>query len=630
MKPYLKVFAVLALIAGGLWATKYYFFTEKKFTVTDDQMYLFRDKIGPETLSTVKKCIPTSWKKYNSGENYGIGILLSDTASSWLGLVHAFKSFGIPFKVHTKVEEAMKHDMVMVYPMISGNVFTKKELKQMDAFLKKGKTLVGFNVLGGLTEDFGIGGATPSKENYAINIIDTANVLLKEFTSSIERKIMLGRQSDFEEVMGTYSYQNTALIPLLSYESGEACMTQYYFRDGGRAFALGLDLGEYIMRYENGRTYNAHRTYVNGYEPSIDVLIRLLNAIYRSASSTAVKLNTVPYNKALTVCITHDIDYTKSVKNTLEYAKLEKENNIEATYFIQTKYIRDWNDDIFFDKKGASILKQVHDMGMEIASHSVAHSKVYSKFPIGDGNEKYPEYRPFVKDRYKAEGGTVLGELRVSKYLLENCIPGVKVESFRPGHLSYPFALPECLLASNYKYSSSITANLTLTHLPFQLMYKRGYEQELEIFEFPVTVEDEKMPRLDLRLQKSLDLANEISKYGGFMNVLIHTDTVGYKYSFEKGFIEALKQKACFMSIRKFASWWVKRNALRFWVKAKGNKRYQLTIAKTKHTLYGISFTVPDSWQLENNPKGVRQSGNQILIDKLNKQVNLTFTKTSN
>jgi len=43
------------------------------------------------------------------------------------------------------------------------------------------------------------------------------------------------------------------------------------------------------------------------------------------------------------------------------------------------------------------------------------------------------------------------------------------VVSFRPGHLSYPFALPQALQATGFAFSSSVTAGNALSHLPFRL-----------------------------------------------------------------------------------------------------------------------------------------------------------------
>ena len=53
------------------------------------------------------------------------------------------------------------------------------------------------------------------------------------------------------------------------------------------------------------------------------------------------------------------------MSNAVTYAEYEKSQQIGATYFIQTKYIRDFNDDIFFDDKGVVHLKKLVELGMD-------------------------------------------------------------------------------------------------------------------------------------------------------------------------------------------------------------------------------------------------------------------------
>ena len=619
-----KRLIVLILLIVGIIGYKYYKRIHKSnFEIDKKQVYIFKDKEGPLTNSTLPTFAKTSWKKYTGGPNYGIGILLSDTNSSWLGLVHAFKSFGIQFKIYTTTDDAIKHDVILVYPLISGKVFKENDLKKLDNYLRHGGTLIGVNVLGGLIEDFGFKNAIPSRTNFKVKINDMESIITNKFTDAKEQEISLGDKNSFDKTIGTYHYSLPATKPILIYENGEACMTQYYYKGNGKAFALGIDLGEFALRSENERGFNAQRTYVNDYEPSLDVLIRIIKNIYTSSASNAVTINTVPANKALTVCITHDIDFTRSIKYAVYYAKMEKMKNVNTTYFIQTKYVKDWNDDIFFNEQGTKYLNTISDLGMEIGSHSVAHSNIYSKFDIGTGTELYPDYTPFVKSKNEASGGTVLGELRVSKYLLEACLKNTKVVSFRPGHLSYPFALPQSLIATGYKFSSSVTANSVLTHLPYQLQYNRETEEELNTFEFPVTIEDEGKPRLDLRLNKSLELARKISNYGGLMNVLVHTDTLAYKLRYEEQLIDSLKNIAHFSSIKDFGNWWENRNDIQFHVEELKGKKYLKVISPKSIT--EIGFTIPSSWVLVSNDNNIEQKENQILIHKLTEELLIEF-----
>ena len=75
-----------------------------------------------------------------------------------------------------------------------------------------------------------------------------------------------------------------------------------------------------------------------------------------------------------------------------------------------------------------------------------------------------------------------------------------------------------------------------------------------------MTIEDEEKPPLGERVQAALDVARELARYGGLMNVLIHPDITGHKLQFERDFITALKPVAWFGTVNDFATWWAARN----------------------------------------------------------------------
>ena len=270
----------------------------------------------------------------------------------------------------------------------------------------------------------------------------------------------------------------------------------------------------------------------------------------------------MPWNKSLSVNITHDIDYYASLANSVEYARVERAMGVTATYFIQTKYVRDWNDEIFFNGEGVEHLRALTNLGMEIASHSVSHSKVFSTFPLGTGDERYPDYVPYVYEERSTYAGTVMGELRVSKFLLDRFSGGEPVASFRAGYLENPFGLPQALEATGYAYDSTITANNVLSHLPFRLNYERGGDAQVAVWEFPVTIEDERLPSLPERLQSALDIAKNIGRYGGNFVLLTHPNVVGEKLAFQTTLIERLKPDAWFGSIGEIGAWWRARDAV--------------------------------------------------------------------
>jgi peptidoglycan/xylan/chitin deacetylase (PgdA/CDA1 family) len=276
--------------------------------------------------------------------------------------------------------------------------------------------------------------------------------------------------------------------------------------------------------------------------------------------------------------------------------------------------VKDYNDDVFFDDQNATRLRELRAAGMELASHSVAHSRQFASLPVGSGDERYPGYRPFVQNATATTGATVLGELRISKYLLESIAPGDTVTAFRPGYLAEPRALPQALATVGYRFSSSTTANSSLTHLPFALTDDRAGEAESGIFEFPVSIEDEAPPRMDARLNDALDVARRVSRYGGEMVVLIHPNVTDYKLRFEQGFVNALRPTAWFGTVSAYGRWWAARDGVACDVTADGATRTLRVSSPTGFA--GLSFTVPVDWRYVTADAGVsvRPGGARTLI----------------
>jgi len=222
---------------------------------------------------------------------------------------------------------------------------------------------------------------------------------------------------------------------------------------------------------------------------------------------------------------------------------------------MKTKYIRDYNDDVFMTRQTAPLVRALQDGGMEVASHTVAHSRAFKDFRLGDGREAYPDYRPFVDTPTTAHGGDLFGETRVSKFLLER-LAGIRVTSFRPGHLSYPFQLPEVLQATGYAWSSSVTADTSLTHLPHQTTFSRAGAALEPVYEFPVTIEDEEKPRLGDRFAAENEVIGKIAAHHGLVVVLIHPDILDHKLAFERALIAAWKDRAWMPDLDQFGTWW--------------------------------------------------------------------------
>ncbi|HEX2522508.1 MAG TPA: hypothetical protein VHP35_10320 [Terriglobia bacterium] len=575
-------------------------------------------------MTRIPRLDPTPWSHYAKGTESRLAVLLTDTSGAWLGLSHGLKSIGVPFLITTDYRQAIKHSVILVYPMVSGKVLSAEALKALAVVPRQGGTLIGFNVLGGgLNEVFGFGEAVPSSQHYQIQF-SRSHPLTSSFIDAKESIIRIANHRS-KEVAGSHSYTDPETEPLAVYEDGAAAITHRSY-DTGQAYAFGLDLGFLLQTGYSNREEGIARSYVNEYEHALDILLRLVEGIYRNGQRSAVTLATVPWDKSLAVMITHDVDYTQSVLNSLPYADFEQSQGIRATYFIQTKYIRDFNDAVFLNEQGVALLRQLAGRNIEVASHSVSHSPIFHRFPVGRGREEYPSYRPHVVDPVKTRDGSLLGELRVSKFLLERHLGRGEVFSFRPGHLSNPYGLPEALVATGYRFSSSVTANNSLTHLPFQLNYSRAQLTEVEIFEFPVTIEDEALPPLGERLPQAIDLARKLSRYGGSCVVLIHTNTLGQKFGFERDFTNAVRDFSWFGTLSEFGQWWAARNKVGVDVE-RGAELWTVHL-DIPEPLVGLTLQVPSSFQFQvSNPAdlGVTQKQASVLVPKAEGKIDLIF-----
>ena len=603
------LFGVITCALVGLVGWFHVRFTEEvPPTINSKDVFIFQGVIGPTEQTVVAPSSLSSPQLYASGGSSRLVVLLTEERSNWLGLAHGLKSIGVPFVVTRDYREALKHRVILVYPTITGTSFSREAIRALGAVPRNGGTLIATQVLGGgLEEVFGYSDTVAASRHQEIRW-NRAHPLMERMTDPAEWVTKLnGKQ---ENSIGTYSYVQ-ARGALGSYPDGSTAVTAKDY-DRGHAYAIGIDLGALLLKGYNNRTDGFTASFDNQFDPTLDVWLRVLKRMYQTGEPNAVTIGTVPYGKSLSVMFTHDVDFTESMANAVAYAEFERSKGLTGTYFVQAKYIRDYNDDIFFNEQGVRHLARLADLGMELASHTVAHSASFNSFAMGTGAEQYPSYRPFVKTRLKAYGATILGELRVSKFLIDRLGGGPAMVSFRPGELSNPFGLPQALVATGFRYSSAATANNSLTHLPYQMTYDRLSEAEVEIFEFPVTIEDEELPPMGERVPQALTLAKQIARYGGSVVVLIHPNILGHKLEFEKQFYEAVKGWAWFGSMREFGDWWSARNALQVEAAAEANR---MTVSiNASRRMSGMTLEVPAGWTVLPQA-GVRQDGRMIILD---------------
>lgn len=533
----------IALVAGALGLAAWVGWTLYSRT------YVFSDLAGPAEATSVAPAVAAQVADFDRGSPHRMAVLVTDPESDWLGLLRGFRALGVPVRFTRDPAAALQHRVVLVYPIVSGKVLSGPELRALAGHVHAGGTLLAFDLAGGgLGELFGVDGYAPSQSRELLTWARAGGVP-EEDTIRVNR----------ESKLWTLGYAAAGAQVLASFDDGSTAVACR--ESAGMACVMGLDLGRLAQLGMDGRAEPINRHFVNAYEPTLDVLLRWVRDLYVAREPVPWLLSTVPGDREVSLLVTHDVDYGGSVANTLEYAQALAERGATGTFFIQTKYRRDFNDEVFFDDTVVPVLEGLKQAGMEVASHSVSHSVVFKAFPMGSGDERYPDYRPTVQSRGEADGATVLGELRVSRFLLET-LAGTDIPSFRPGHLSYPFALPEALRATGFRYSSSLTANGALTHLPYQLTHSRAGRALVPVHEFPVTIEDELPPPLGQRFEQAQAVIEKIARHQGLVVFLNHPNVTGDKLDFEKRLVEAWKTRAWIGRLDAFGAWWQARDAL--------------------------------------------------------------------
>ncbi|TFG81738.1 MAG: hypothetical protein E4H20_09165 [Spirochaetales bacterium] len=567
---------------------------------------------GPIDESPKPVSIRTDWREYGSGSPSRLAILLTDPKSPWLGLVHGLKSFGIPFMITDSLDTALEHDVVFVYPGFKKGAIDGDGLKRIENHAAGGGAILSSMVAApapGMAELFGFDSARRNRKRAELEYAESP--FAADFIYPEERTIRLGNPERPRSLMRTQAFIQPAEI-LARYDDGSAAIVRRQ-TGAGAAIAFGFDLGRYILMAQGNRDDEANRAYVNAFEPSVDTVLRFIGEVYRLYERDAVTLHPAPDGFALSVIVSHDVDYAGSLANSVEYADYERSMGYGATYFLQTKYFRDFFDEVFFDDRTPELLATLESLGMELGSHSVSHSDMFAKLPQGSYREAYPEYQPRIIEFYYTRNATVMGELRVSKYLIERYSRST-VRSFRPGFLANPFSLPQSLESAGYRYSSAVSADDVMTHLPFRLNYERLYDSETSTYEFPVTVEDEKDPPMDGRVDEAVELAGKISRYGGLFVVLIHPNVVAEKLRFLKDFTVRLRDRAWWGTLAEFGSWWEARDGVEADIVVRDGQRILRLRAGSPVPGLGLKLPVGDV-PAGAEGLGVRRARNLVVID---------------
>jgi hypothetical protein len=486
----------------------------------------------------------------------------SEISKNVYSLEHICKTIGVPYHTTTEVPDAVRYPLLI----ISSDVyltFTYSEQLALRNYVNNGGILIApfvkdpaFFIL------FGITAYKMATTNFTLTWTDTTSPELRWIDDPLEKTMSLS-EPWHPRVNNTCSYTTSSAVPMATYmQYGTTGIARNAYGKGF-AYCLGFSFQDLIFMPQIDKDIDAERQYGSGFEPTSDVLMLFIKGVYARFIEYATWKHTLPYNSLPVFVLSHDIDLATSMIVLNDYSTWEKCNNIRSTFFINTKYNSDYQNPAFYDQYIPQ-MKFLVKQGFDIGSHSVGHLRDFQNLPFGQLGNTKQSYLPY--DGVNSSlGGTVLGELEVSKNLLEQDL-GITVRSFRPGLLYDPFEIGKALDTTGYTQSSLHSANDVMTNFPYRMARKRAVDTEFtKVLEMPISFFTD--PKVS---QKTDSIINKLTLVVGQVNanyapfiVLLHSTNL-YKLSVQKELIKSLPPRTLFMDINELATFWLSREAFEF------------------------------------------------------------------
>jgi hypothetical protein len=547
-----------------------------------------------------------------------VAILLTQSDQGAESAARCLAAMGIPFFVTRDLRMALRHKLVLLYPEVDGATFDGAQTQAITDFVNRGGVIFAQDVFGGGFKPlFGFEDVVPLRTRHKV-VFETkapnADGVFQYLNRAEEKEVPLGSPA-IPEVIWTNGYKAAAGTQILGrFEDGSAAVLRH---DVGRGhtYLIGIALNDVVRRNQQNRDYEAQRIYVNRFEPGTDVWLLILRAWYETYSDSGIRLGTIPQGKRSVLMLSHDVDWEYSFKPMLAFAEFEKKSGASSTFFVQTKYLDDVNSHAFFFGESLDVLRELVKQQVDLESHTVIHSKLFNKVPLGTGLETYPSYQARATKDNAAQDATTLGEVCVSKSLLDGELEGHHTIFFRAGHLRVPPYLPEALERCGYEFDSSFTAGDVLSNFPYELDFDLGMTEPSTIFEFPVTFEDEQLPPLLERIPEMLDTIEANAENGAPSVVLIHSNNAQDKLEAERGILARLPKDILVESMTEYARFWKARSQVRWFSRpAPGGEQVEID---SELPIAGLTLVSLRRIQNATGVPGIRWTDHDVILPEL-------------
>lgn len=400
---------------------------------------------------------------------------------------------GIPATITDDFTDCLDYGVILFPSILTEGELSNQQVLDLIDYINGGGNVI-FSGLNDprLFEISGIDNARLSKNRNYMSFTSPFNHReMRWIDDEYEREIKLGATT-FNEYFDTFGYRVTDAEVFALFRDNRAGFIKVK-RNNGYVYTFGFALRDLIIRNLLNRDFNASRVHAELFDATSDVIMLLIRGIYAEVIQHAVWLSPAPYDSKSVLIITHDVcSHTAHIFSN-DFAQEEFNRGFSATYNITThQFIDDINGDNYSSHipQMRLLLNRNHVVG----SHSYGHFPDFYDgeiFPEGVKLNSISEYDPYFSfEEGRTIGGSVHGELGISKLLLENDL-NTQVVCHRSGHLAVNPYQYDILNDLGYKYSSSFTARNVLSGFPYFMRAGRAMNgDQLAIIETPITCSD--------------------------------------------------------------------------------------------------------------------------------------------
>ncbi|HYG52404.1 MAG TPA: T9SS type A sorting domain-containing protein [Flavobacteriales bacterium] len=476
---------------------------------------------------------------------------------------------GLPFDTTSFIDTAINYPVVVTASRITDSAFNAAQRIQLINYVSSGGVIITSSLRD--TALFSLFGVDSSDSDNSLTTVfwDTAGIpqYFNLVNDSLEVVVSIGDSSQVN--FFTRAYFLTTGQQMAHYEDGRTAVVMNNY-GAGKTYLFGPDFRDVILRNQLNMDLEAQRVYSNGFEVSSDVFMFIVRNIIRNHIPNSVYSYTVPGNASSALLITHDVDSRSSIDTMHIFSTYENSLSISAHYNVTTRYMHDhWMSDYFpgNDVKFDSLLINGH----VLASHSVGHFPDFaddSLFHFGSVGNTQASYNPayFFGN---TTGGSVIGELEVSKNILESTY-GANVRSFRAGHLCFPDSLALGLQTVGYEYNSTQSANDVMTAFPHYLYQTRAFSsQPGPVLEIPMTISDvfKDDPIADTNHLLKVNIwISDIARYNANnapVTLLIHPNRM-FKLEALQHLLDSIPPNMAIVRFEDYGDFWRKRDSLHY------------------------------------------------------------------